>query len=106
LKSQDDQKVYAIKGTRKLWIPSTDAFVSMGYEWGNVVTLPVAQANMYSTISLAKTADSDKVYFLGDGRRQWITTAEKFVAAGYNWNDIAVVSNQELDAYVNGSDIR
>jgi len=53
---------------------------------------------------LIREFDDYKVYSVDpDGTRQWITTAEKFLEMGYDWDDVTIVDWTELNRYVEGS---
>jgi len=93
------QEVYAIKGARRLHIPSAEAFVNEGYKWDNVVVLPEAHAFAYPLINLMRVAGGEKVYIVEDGLRRHIPNIESFNTYGYIWADVVSVSAGELSVY-------
>jgi len=52
----------------------------------------------YPDGALLKSPDAPEVYVIKDGNKVWVKTAEEFVAAGYKWEDIKVVSGEVLKA--------
>jgi len=65
------------------------------FNWAQIGT----RVQIYNS-RLVKTADDPAVYYLpDDGTKEWIPTPEAFVGQGFRWKDIAVVPQEELDAY-------
>jgi len=56
--------------------------------------------------SLIKTVDDPKGYFLSDGRRYGIASAEIFTQMGFSWNWIEDVTPELLQLYDYGGDIK
>jgi len=49
---------------------------------------------------LIRKFDDYKVYSVdADGARKWISTAEKFLEMGYNWDDVVIVGREEFNLY-------
>ncbi len=40
LTQRGDPRIFVIRGGRKAWIPSPDAFTRAGYSWSSVITVP------------------------------------------------------------------
>jgi len=55
----------------------------------------------YPDGALLKSASEEKVYVIKDGKKEWIETAADFIAGGYKWEDIKIISKEELDAIPN-----
>jgi len=53
--------------------------------------------------ALVKTSESPAVYLIENSKRRLITSAEIFLAKGYKWGDILVVSQAEMDNYAIGT---
>jgi len=53
--------------------------------------------------ALVKTSESATVYLIESGKRRPIKSAEIFLAKGYKWGDILVVSQAEMDNYALGT---
>jgi len=49
------------------------------------------------------TPEDQKVYFVENGRKRWVTTAEWIIAKGMNWpDDVQIVTPEELEAILPG----
>ena len=55
--------------------------------------------------SLVKTPDSPLVYLIENGTRRWIETEDIFWSLGYDFRDVALISDMELNCYDVGSTI-
>ncbi len=55
--------------------------------------------------TLVKTPDNVRVYVLEDGQTRWIENEETFLGLEYNFDDVTLVSQSELDCYGEGMDI-
>lgn len=51
-----------------------------------------------SGVTLYRVEGSPRVYVVKEGKREWIKTAEEFIAAGYNWGDIIATTAEILAA--------
>ena len=119
LKSTESPKVYSIKNNKKKWIVDANAFISNGYKWENIVLVLQSELevfedgeNIYATSSDLKQDGSlikgsgCKIYLVENKSKKWITSAEVFIALGYDWNNIISVSDEELGLYFDGEDIK
>ena len=108
-------KVYLIENGKKRWITTAEIFISNGYNWNDIITIfneeldlyPNGE-NIYMNIedgSLVKS-NSAKVYLIENGKKRWITAAEVFVSNGYNWTDVITVSEEGLEQYEEGEEIK
>lgn len=59
----------------------------------------------YSSGSLLRASNSDKVYLLDNGKKRWIPTGEIFAANGYAWASVKVVDSSVLTQYSEGSNV-
>lgn len=55
--------------------------------------------------TLVKTPDNVRVYVLESGETRWIENEETFWGLKYDFDDVTLVSQSELDCYGEGSDI-
>jgi hypothetical protein len=55
--------------------------------------------------TLVRAAGEEKVYLIEDGMKRWITDSATFVAKGYDWNKVVIISKTELGIYGDGKDI-
>ncbi len=78
---------------RKPWQPVDEAHQPSTQPWfeGWLVRRP------------GEAPDDQKVYFIENGRKRWVTTAEWIVAKGLRWpDDVQVITAPELDAIMPG----
>ena len=55
---------------------------------------------------LIRLSDDYKIYKVEqDGTRRWIKTSNKFLALGYEWEDVVLVTKEEFDSYPEGEAI-
>ena len=107
-------KIYLIEDSKKRWITTAEAFVSNEYDWNDVIVVFDEELNLYSDgeniyVNIEDggliKGSSDKIYFIENGKRRWITTVEVFISSGYNWRSIIAVLEEELGAYEEGEEI-
>ena len=55
--------------------------------------------------TLVKTADDERIYLIDSSRKRWITDSVTFVARGYDWGDVMIVSKTALGIYWDGENI-
>ena len=119
LKSIESPEVYFIENNKKRWITDINAFALNGYKWENVVLVLQSELdvfengeNIYAISSNLKQNGSlirgsgYKVYLIEDGNKKWITSEKVFVNLGYDWNNIILISDEELNLYPNGENIK
>lgn len=58
----------------------------------------------YPDGTLIKLPDSPKVYVIIDGEKKWIPIPEVFTQLGYEWTDIKVVDQEQLDVFLDFED--
>ncbi len=56
-----------------------------------------------SGVTLYRADGDNKVYVVKNNIKQWIKTAEEFIAAGYKWSDIVVTTPAAVAAYSDGT---
>jgi len=52
-----------------------------------------------ATTTLVKLADDSRVYAIHAGKRRWLANPAVFAAGGYSWDDVQVVSADQLNQY-------
>ncbi len=53
-----------------------------------------------------ETPEDQKVYFVEDGRKRWVTTSQWIIDKGMNWpSDVQLITAEELDAILPGPQI-
>lgn len=102
LVSGTDGKVYVIDGGTKRWIAHPDVFEALGYEYGNIISIPQSFIDLYkdgvvlsdtkNTIegTVFKYPDASAVYLLENGKKRVFINANAFLSRGYSWNMIVV----------------
>jgi len=50
----------------------------------------------YPDGTLLKSASEEQVYVIKSGQKEWIKTSEEFTAGGYKWEDVKIVTSEEL----------
>ncbi len=104
--SDDGPEVYIIKNNRKRHIPSVQAFNRQNFAWQNIKRITAGQLNSYSDDELIKASDNPAVYLICAGMKRHIPSSQVFESYGFDWNNISVVSPDELTDYVDVNLIR
>lgn len=102
-----EPKVYLIDDGVKRWIPSAEIFEARGYKWENIKIVPYEELVSYPEAgvvswpegSLLKSANYPTVYIISLEKKRPLASAEVFSGLGYRWENIKVISQQELDQY-------
>lgn len=55
--------------------------------------------------TLIRTLISGRIYILEGGQRRYITSPSVFTAKGYNWEDVIIISQEEMVSYPEGEPI-
>lgn len=114
IRSLCSPKVYFLEEGKKRWVTSPFAFSSYGFDWKNLSV--VSQQELASFIegtslkgrigSLMRANYDNKVYVVdltgGTYYKRWITSPQIFVGLGLRWENICVLSNQEVESYTTG----
>lgn len=64
-----------------------------------------AEAASYPDGSLLRQQDDERVYYIDEGQKRWVGSAEAFRIQGFRWESIVTVSSSELNSYATGADI-
>ncbi|MBL9003975.1 MAG: RICIN domain-containing protein [Myxococcales bacterium] len=102
--------LYRIENGRKRWIVNPDTYFRLGYQWGQHRVLsgelferiPYGANLVYPGScgyegQLIKADTRPNVYRVEGGRRRWIVDEATFLGLGYEWSQIRVLPQQELD---------
>jgi len=93
-------KVYKIINNKRLWIPTAEVFIAMGYDWSDIRNVSESEINQYARLKLAKLVGDPRVYYLtGGGFKRYIPSADVFNSYGNKWEDIIEITADELNAY-------
>src|SRR3989344_538720 len=103
LRATGDPKVYVIENGKKKWIKTAEEFNQKGYNWSQIQNVSASEIAQYPDVAvevtLIRLVGDPKVYIVENGKRRWIKTAAEFIDAGYDWNQISVISADALAAY-------
>ncbi len=98
--------VYVIRGGKRVWIPSPEAFTAGGYTWAQVVPVEDRVARSIPLDlqeGMALKGTGDRVYLYSGGQRRWISSLDAFVARGLTWSQVHYVSDAALQAIPEGA---
>lgn len=110
--AEQDSKVYLIEDGAKRWIASADIFLARGFKWGDIkrvlandlVLYPEGKTINWPEGSLVKSTQPT-VYIVSDENKRPFSSAEVFNGLGYNWKNIKIISQQELDQFQLGAPV-
>ena len=109
-------QVYILEGGKKRWINDPAVFVSLGYNWDNIVYTSDAEINYYDTAAnlstttnhpngtLIKSPDSPNVYLLETGTKRYIGNPN-VLTSRFFWRNLVNISTAEMSGYPSGSDM-
>lgn len=108
-------RVYLIEGGKRRWVRDERTFASLGYEWGDIVSISDQELLRYSEGQvLAKDALGDgmlvkgvgpEVYLLSGGEKCHISSPQAFERNNFKWPSIVAVSDETISTYPDGPDI-
>ena len=107
IRAEGDYKIYTIFNGQKRWIKNIDVFNSYGYKWTNVQVVSPAVLKNIAVNNLIRESGDIKVYALNDaGYKRHIINPVVFESYGFQWEDVAEVSNDEVTSYSDSNLIR
>ena len=86
------------RGVKKPYV-SEKAFLSYGNKWSDIEIVSQEQLDKWPEMHLVKSNDSNKVYYLNNGRKALIKSEQEFIDRGFNWQDIVTISQADLNEY-------
>lgn len=109
VKEEDDEEIYVYQDDQFRWISNMATFEAYGFVWGDVHVVEdgfLGRFRIGPPLSLlAKCETSPHVYVLEGKSKRWIRDIETFVAEGYAWEDVQIVSCQTLRDLPDGETI-
>ncbi|TRZ79479.1 PKD domain-containing protein [bacterium] len=96
---------YITTSWMKRKVPNMDVFYSYGNKLEDVISISQTELNWYPENRLIKFDNDWKIYYLENGQKRWIKSADVFNRLGFDWTKIAPVSWQEINAYPTGTAI-
>jgi hypothetical protein len=104
-------RVYIVSRGKKVYVPTPQLFIEMGYKWDNITVLPDGTLGTLAdggTLRRGKhpdgsliTAEGKGVEYLEDGRKRPIPTPEIFDKQ-FRWEDLVKISLEEWNSYSRG----
>ncbi|MBU3924335.1 DUF5018 domain-containing protein, partial [Patescibacteria group bacterium] len=89
-------------GTKTVYIKFQDSAGIATVAISDAITLDTSIIiPSYPDGALLKSSSEEKVYVIKDGKKEWIETAADFIAGGYKWENIKIISKEELDTIPN-----
>ncbi|AFY70274.1 hypothetical protein Pse7367_2001 [Thalassoporum mexicanum PCC 7367] len=107
----DSAAVYLISGRQRRLVPNAFTFEALGYKWEDVIQISDRElAQIPLSLPLASKVEprfkdgtlikgsAPAVYVIHSGRKRLIPNQKTFEALGYQWQEILVIEDAELDA--------
>lgn len=101
VKSSESATVYYIdhaKGMKKAYT-SEVAYLAYGNKWSDIKTVEQSALDALPDLSLVKTENDAKIYYIKNGKKAWIQTENEFIKYGFRWSDVANVLPADLNTY-------
>ncbi len=99
-------KVYRIKNNKRRHIPSVAAFNRYGYKWNQIRNISQEELDAYLDDELLKDSEQPAVYLICNGLKRHIPSPAVFNSYGFDWDDISIVDQAEINDYFNVNLIR
>jgi len=109
IRAKNDIKVYVIKGGWKRWLPSPKIFDFYGHlAWSKVKEVTQEVIDSFKEAFLIREKNDYKVYQVDENlNKHWLDMSPReFESAGYQWSEIYIVNQKELNFYPDGEIIR
>jgi len=113
MKTENDPTVWYTQDGERHGIPNPEVFKSRRFRWSTLRTISQEEMGLYpigavlspANFTLVKS-DAPEVYFMEDGKRRHIESAEGFAARGFNWGKIVTLTQELVDLIPEGLGIR
>ncbi len=112
-KTDTDSRVYLIEGGTRHWIPSAEIFIARGYKWGDIKIVSFNEISLYPDGkdvmwpdgTLVKSSQYPAVYVISSEKKREFSSAEIFSSLGYNWQNIKIIAQTDIEKYETGAPI-
>ena len=109
IKREDNDKIYYIEDKMRREITSSTLMSVLGFDFNSVVSVnndefnhfPESRTMKYPNNSLIRSADSPSIYLIENEKKKEFTSAVLFETAGYKWNNVIDIDNNEINQYPN-----
>ncbi|MFH1427107.1 MAG: M23 family metallopeptidase [Patescibacteria group bacterium] len=101
VKTADSPVVYYLdhaRGLKKAY-NNEASYLSYGNTWGEIKIISQDELNEWPDVYLVKTKENPAVYNIFQGKKKLILNENQFIGLGFNWEDIMVISQTDLDSY-------
>ncbi|MFH1255502.1 MAG: M23 family metallopeptidase [bacterium] len=101
VKTADNPSVYYLdheRGMKKAYV-SAKAFLSYGNKWSDVKIVSQDELDKWPDVKLIKSKQNNAVYYISGGQKFLIESEQQFIDAGFQWQDIAIISQADLNEY-------
>lgn len=98
-RAEGDERIYIITNDRKRHIPDETVFNAYGWKWGDIRIADPEVLFGIPDIRVIAAAGSPAVYDIVGGMRSLIHSPEEFLDRGFSWDEVAIVSQTELESY-------
>ncbi len=101
VKTADNPTVYYLdhaRGVKKAYV-NAKAFLAYGNKWSDIKVISNSELNKWPEVSLVKSGNSKAVYYISEGRKALIESAQQFVNSGFKWSDIITIAQADLNEY-------
>jgi hypothetical protein len=109
VKEEGDEEIFVYQDGQFRWISNMATFEGYGFAWGDVHVVEDGFLDRFRIgpplSLLAKCETSPHVYVLEGDTKRWIRDIETFVAEGYVWEDVQIVSCKTLRDLPDGETI-
>ncbi|PJE59943.1 MAG: hypothetical protein COU85_01060 [Candidatus Portnoybacteria bacterium CG10_big_fil_rev_8_21_14_0_10_44_7] len=110
IRQQGQSQVYLLDDVVKKPFLSAGLFLANGYNWKNILNISAAEMEQYQTGgyvgypsgTLLRAQGGQRVFVVKAGGLEWIESAQKFLAAGYRWNQIKIIPDSEFALFYPG----
>lgn len=109
IRSQDDNKIYVVRGKYKRWIKDAAVLNFYGHlSPDKVVVVSLEEKDWYKDSRLIRQDGDAKVFEVWpNGTKHWLSmTAEEFIASGRSFEQVYIVNDKERNFYYTGSEIK
>lgn len=101
VKTASSPSVYYLdhsRGLKKAY-PSAKAFLSYGNKWSDIKIISQDKLDKWQEITLVKSSKNSAVYYILNGQKFLIKSEQQFIDAGFKWQNIITISNDDLSEY-------
>ncbi len=100
-------RIYFVEGTMRRPISSGVLFAKLKYKWTAVKQIGDRELDYYAlgpyvvwpTGTLLTAKESGKVWYIHNGFKRWIQSADVFRTLGLSWKNVQAVAQEEIDGY-------